>query len=59
MSNKKEEEQEGGFQKVANKNDEIFKEGNNGLLGIELADGNKVVIAMVNGEVCYGCGLFS
>ena len=45
MSNKKEEEQEGGFQKVANKNDEIFKEGNKGLLAIELQDGNKVVIA--------------
>lgn len=40
MSNKE------GFQKVANKND--IKEG--GLLGVEL-DGNKIVLAMINGQV--------
>jgi glycine betaine catabolism B len=36
----------GGFQKVANKND--IKEG--GLLGVDL-NGNKIVLAMVNGQV--------
>ncbi|MEW6603674.1 MAG: Rieske 2Fe-2S domain-containing protein [Thermoproteota archaeon] len=40
MSNKE------GFQKAANKND--IKEG--GLLGVKL-DGNKIVLAMINGQV--------
>jgi nitrite reductase/ring-hydroxylating ferredoxin subunit len=40
MSNKE------GFQKVANKND--IQEG--GLLGVELKEGNKIVLSMVNGQ---------
>jgi nitrite reductase/ring-hydroxylating ferredoxin subunit len=45
---KGQEEQEGGgrFQKVANKKD--IKEG--GLMGVEL-EGNKIVLAMVNGQL--------
>jgi nitrite reductase/ring-hydroxylating ferredoxin subunit len=42
------EEEEAGFQRVANKRD--IKEEDGGLLGVEL-EGNNIVLAMINGQV--------